>query len=371
MASGAPIDDVRPVVRTGQGTPVWLFAAGLGLLALVLFVVLDANRRAATAPPVRLSDTSPALAGGTTTVPPLDIPPPPLPPPLPPERVRVILAPRGPTFVPPAPPPRAAPQIVYVPQPMPPGPPPGPTTVAPARGSSDSPLVFDSTVAEAAAAPAAPASGDAPSGGAGQGSAAPIALAGAARASLMRHRATTVPQGTLIPATLETALDSTRPGLARATVSRNVPGFDGTRVLVPRGSRLIGEYQSNVQRGQRRLLVTWTRLIRPDGATIALASPSADTLGRSGIAARVNSHFLERFAGAILQTALNVGETFAARAGRNDTVAVIGGQGVFGGATTPLTSGNDVPPTLRVRQGAAISVFVARDLDFTAVESRR
>ena len=140
----------------------------------------------------------------------------------------------------------------------------------------------------------------------------PVA-AGAARAGMFANRGTTVPQGTLIPAVLETALDSTRPGFARAIVSRDVRGFDGSRVLIPRGSRLIGEYRSDVQPGQHRALVNWTRLIRPDGVTIAIGSPAADTLGGGGIRANVNSHFFARFAGAILQSVLDVGVNLAGR----------------------------------------------------------
>ena len=115
---------------------------------------------------------------------------------------------------------------------------------------------------------------------------------------------------------LETALDSTRPGFARAIVSRDVRGFDGSRVLIPRGSRLIGEYRSEVAPGQRRALVNWTRLIRPDGVTIAIGSPAGDPLGRGGIRARVNSHFFERFAGAILQSALDIGVNLAGARGQ-------------------------------------------------------
>src|SRR5690606_4191868 len=124
-----------------------------------------------------------------------------------------------------------------------------------------------------------------------------------ARAGALANRSTTVPQGTLIPAVLETAIDSTRPGLARAIVSRDIRGFDGRQILIPRGSRLIGEYRSEAQPGQRRALVNWLRLVRPDGVTIAIGSPAADPVGRGGIRARVNNHFLQRFAGAILQSA--------------------------------------------------------------------
>jgi type IV secretion system protein VirB10 len=188
-----------------------------------------------------------------------------------------------------------------------------------------------------------------------------------ARAGAFANRGTTVPQGTLIPAVLETALDSTRPGLARAIVSRDVRGFDGSRVLIPRGSRLIGEYRSEVAPGQRRALVNWVRLIRPDGVTIAIGSPAADPLGRGGIKAKVNTHFFERFAGAILQSALDIGVNLASRASNGTTVIL---PGTTQGATQIIQPAQ-VTPTLKVRPGTSISIFAARDLDFSGAENRR
>jgi type IV secretion system protein VirB10 len=176
-----------------------------------------------------------------------------------------------------------------------------------------------------------------------------------------------VAQGALIPAVLETALDSTRAGFARAIVSRDVRGFDGTQVLIPRGSRLIGEYRAEVAPGQHRALVIWTRLIRPDGVTIAIGSPAGDPLGRGGIRANVNSHFFERFAGAILQTGLDIGANLTARG--SNTVVVLPGQ--VAGNVGQLLQPQQITPTLTVRQGTSISIFVARDLDFTGVENRR
>jgi type IV secretion system protein VirB10 len=187
---------------------------------------------------------------------------------------------------------------------------------------------------------------------------------------VLANRATTVAQGALIPAVLETALDSTRAGFARAVVSRDVRGFDGTRVLIPRGSRLIGEYRSEVAPGQRRALVIWTRLIRPDGVTVAIGSPAGDPLGRGGIRANVNSHFFERFAGAILQSGLDIGVTLASTAaGGAGTVVLLPGQ--VAGSVGQIVQPQQITPTLTVRQGTSISIFVARDLDFTGVEGRQ
>jgi type IV secretion system protein VirB10 len=179
------------------------------------------------------------------------------------------------------------------------------------------------------------------------------------------HPGQTVPQGAVIQAVLETALDSDRPGFARAIVSRDVFSFDGTRVLIPRGSRLFGEYKADLAQGQRRAFVNWQRLTRPDGVQIAIESPAADPLGRAGVGGSVDTHFFQRFAGAILQSTLDLGVNLATRSATNGTVVV----GLPGSTQTLINPASDaIKPTLRVRHGASVSVFVARDLDFSTVE---
>lgn len=227
-----------------------------------------------------------------------------------------------------------------------------------AQSDNGSPLVLDMGSVEGGQAGPAPASSssgptDAP------GDSQP------ARATLIRNRAGLVPQGTLIPAVLETPIDSSRAGLARALVARDVRGFDGSRVLIPRGSRLIGEAKGDVQAGQSRVLVTWTRLIRPDGVAIRIASPGADNLGGAGLRGQVNNFFLERFANAVLQSALQIGINRASRPRDGVFVGIPGQLGAAVGQT-PIF---DVPsgPTVKVRQGAEIAIFVARDLDFGAI----
>jgi type IV secretion system protein VirB10 len=349
--------DIRPVVALPRsGLPAWAIGVLAVLAAVILFVILDARRRAPTTPDVRVQANE-ALAGRAPP-PPLYVPQAPAP------QVAAVPA-QAPAARQAAPAPRPAPpQIIYVPQPMPvqapeaPPPPPPP----PARSSTEPALVVDI----GGGAPAPTAEGEAAQAAPG---AAPIA-GSRARPGRFANPSTTVVQGTLIPAVLETALDSTRPGLARALVSRDVRGFDGSRVLVPRGSRLIGEYRSEVAPGQRRALVNWIRLIRPDGVTMAIGSPASDTLGRTGIRARVNSHFFERFAGAILQSVLDIGVNLAAGIARRDTVVVLPG-GAAQAAAPQVVHPNQVTPTLRVRQGTSISIFVARDLDFTRAARSR
>ncbi len=176
----------------------------------------------------------------------------------------------------------------------------------------------------------------------------------------------TVTQGTLIPAVLETALDSSRAGPARAMVSRDVRSFDRERVLIPRGSKLIGEYQSDLSAGQRRAAVTWTRLIRPDGVTIDLRSPASDGLGRAGVSGKVNNHTLQRIGNAFLQTMVGVGSSLGQRAVTQPVIVVP--NGATPTTSINLTSGNQIQPTLTVKQGSRITVFVARDLDFAGVD---
>lgn len=181
------------------------------------------------------------------------------------------------------------------------------------------------------------------------------------QASALANRSDTVTQGTLIPAVLETAFDSTSPGLARAIVSRDVRGFDGTRILIPRGSRLIGEYGAEVASGQKRALITWTRLIRPDGMTITLDSPATDTLGRGGVEAHVNSHFFSRFLNAILRTSLDVGGAIATRAVTGPVFVAVPGAVQSSDTMTPPTR---AAATLTIPAGKSISIFAARDLEF-------
>jgi type IV secretion system protein VirB10 len=188
------------------------------------------------------------------------------------------------------------------------------------------------------------------------------------RASALANRSTTVPQGYLIPAVLETGFDSTKPGFARAVVSRDVRGFDGKNILIPRGSRLIGEYRSDVAQGQKRAIIIWSRLIRPDGMTIAMDSPAVDTVGRGGIAASVNTHFFQRLGDALLQTTVQLGSAFASRAVTGPVVVLPGNAAA---PVTQVVPSNSYVPTLTVPPGKSISIFVAHDLDFSSAEAVR
>jgi type IV secretion system protein VirB10 len=350
---------VRPTVGLpSKGLPPILLAGLMLLLAVILFAVLNA-RRTSQAEPAVGGPLAPTSANGWEPPPQLYIPPvvaPVTPPPVEEKNPQPAVQSA------PVPAPRPVPQIVYAPKPVPqPAPPPVPAT--PPRVSAGAPLVIDG----GAAAGGSPATADnlSPTGSS-------VRPGTRMRASALANRSMTVPQGYLIPAVLETGFDSTKPGFARAMVSRDVRGFDGKNVLIPRGSRLIGDYHSDVAQTQKRAVIIWTRLIRPDGMTIALDSPAVDTLGRGGVAASVNTHFFQRLGDALLQTTVGIGSAIAQRRLEGPVVIL---PGATAAATTPVQSvaggSGSYVPTLTVAPGKSISVFVAHDLDFSAAGAGR
>lgn len=243
------------------------------------------------------------------------------------------------------------------------------TDGAPATNPYTSPtLVFDGAPTAAVTGPAARAgeasgtpAGEAPGAGSAGDFAARVGGVGGGRTQARSdiNPATTVAEGTMIPAVLETAINTDVPGYVRAVVSQDVRSFDGSRVLVPRGSSLVGQYQSGLQQGQKRAYVIWTRLIRRDGVTVALASPATAFDGTSGLAGEVDSHFFSRFGSAMLLSVIG-GLTTAATGGAS--VILGGGQSA---ANTALQQDGQRSPTVRVRMGTPVRVYTARDLDFS------
>jgi type IV secretion system protein VirB10 len=177
----------------------------------------------------------------------------------------------------------------------------------------------------------------------------------------------TVLQGTMIEATLENAVDSSLPGQLTAIVTRPVWSFDQAQILVPAGSRLFGEYSSEVEIGQGRILVAWTRLVTPDGQSVQMEAFGGDAQGRSGITGKVNSRFGQRFGSAALISLLGAAPAVAAANYADklsaDTAESVGQDlgSAMGSAVEAYTS---LPPIISVAPGAAITVMVDRDLEF-------
>ena len=185
-----------------------------------------------------------------------------------------------------------------------------------------------------------------------------------ASATPMAAPGDTVAQGTLIAAVLETAINSDLPGYVRAVISREVRSFDGRKVLIPRGSHVIGEYKSGLAVGQTRAFVLWTRLLRPDGVSVALGSPATDSAGGNGLPGKVNSHFGKRFGAAILMSLISAGGQ--AIGGGGAVIIAAPAQAASSAAQRDIM----IPPTVRVTAGTPIRIFVARDLDFSGFDGK-
>jgi type IV secretion system protein VirB10 len=177
----------------------------------------------------------------------------------------------------------------------------------------------------------------------------------------------TVLQGTLIQASLETAVESSLPGQIVAVVNRPVWSFDQSRVVIPQGSRIYGSYGSDIALGQARLLVGWTRLVTPDGQSVELAAFGADDQGRSGLTGAVNTRFGLRFGSAALLSIIGAGASLAAPGPDGDAAAAITDSLAESFAqTTEAVIGQyaTLPPIISVQPGASITVIVDRDLEF-------
>lgn len=176
--------------------------------------------------------------------------------------------------------------------------------------------------------------------------------------------------GTVIPAALLTAIHSDLPGQVIATVTEQVyDSVTGRHLLVPQGSRLIGQYDSQVAYGQRRVLRVWTRLIRPDGSSIVLDRlPATDAAGQAGLEDWVDWHWGRIFAGAALSTLIGVGAELVApdRTDANGRIVIATRESVQESVNRvgqQITRRNlDLQPTLTVRVGYPLRVIVKRDM---------
>lgn len=206
----------------------------------------------------------------------------------------------------------------------------------------------------------------------------PVLEQEAVSARLLRTTGYTITEGTIIPAIMETAINSQLPGLVRALNSADVYSHDGSQLLIPKGSRLVGRYQSSIRRGQVRVFIIWTRILRADGLSVLINSPGTDPLGRAGLEGDVDTHFFQIFGAAILlsvlDTGLDIGLEMARDQGSNNTNIGHGsfnGSGLDRAGELALQDSIQIQPTIHIDQGTRISIMVARDLDFEAVEMAR
>lgn len=238
-------------------------------------------------------------------------------------------------------------------------------------------LAFAGGVPASAAAPNASASGTVASA-TGAHPARPLALTSAlqgshfvsADASLIAHPNFTIAAGTLIPCTLQTAINSGLPGFVKCILPQSVRSMTGAVTLLDRGTQVLGQIQQGLVQGQDRLFILWTRAVTPQNVAVNLASPAVGPLGRAGVSGAVDNHFFKRFGAAIMLTiiggSLETGAN-AAQSGSGNTYFQSLNTNTNQIANTALQSTINLPPTLTKNQGDNVSIFVARDLNFSHV----
>jgi len=191
------------------------------------------------------------------------------------------------------------------------------------------------------------------------------------RASQLGNRNFLLAKGAFIDCALQTRLDSTVPGMTACVVTRNIYSDNGKVLLIERGSTMTGEYQSNMRQGMARIFVLWSRIKTPSGIVVDLDSPGADPLGGAGLPGYVDTHFWQRFGGALMlslvdDVARGLTSQMNSR-GNNQFNLNSTGDATQDMAAEALKNTINIPPTLYKNQGEQIGIYVARDLDFSSI----
>ncbi|MDR3440111.1 TrbI/VirB10 family protein [Telmatospirillum sp.] len=181
-----------------------------------------------------------------------------------------------------------------------------------------------------------------------------------------------------IPAVLENTINSQLPGRAIAVVERNVYGEQGRTVLIPAGSRVIGQYRSLGRYGEARLDINWTRILRPDGVNINIDDRGADVMGRAGLPGDLDTRFFEKYGSSLMTSAIAAAGEWALNGNSTAVTSPLGGtsQTLSGRARAANRMGNDldqlgqrmvqenvdIRPVLTVPQGTRLDIIPNEDI---------
>ena len=161
-------------------------------------------------------------------------------------------------------------------------------------------------------------------------------------------------------------MDSSLPGQVRAITSEDVFSYDGSRLLIPSGSRLIGRYRSGAEIAQKRVSIAWDRIILPTNQTIQISSFGGDELGRSGVSGFVDTRFDERFGSAALISLISAAPNIAASEVNDDATADVledVGDDLADATDSVIGDYLSISPVIYLDQGARVTVMVDRDLE--------
>lgn len=192
-----------------------------------------------------------------------------------------------------------------------------------------------------------------------------------------------VAQGRIIDAVLETAINSTIGGQVRAVVTRDVYAETGKNIMIPKGTRLYGEYGNSSTKSADRIIITWTRIMRPDNISATINSFAADQFGRSGIQGQVDNKYFNNITTSILLSTIPLVATIVTNSitnARQNSVTTTGTGGTtiiqdpvniatqaftqqIGQATSDIIKNmGDIKPTIILEQGTRVKVLVNQDI---------
>ncbi|WP_413168848.1 type IV secretion system protein VirB10 [Burkholderia latens] len=203
-----------------------------------------------------------------------------------------------------------------------------------------------------------------------------------AKATVLKNRDFLLTRGDMIDCGQQSKLITDQLGMVTCYTTADVYSTNKRVVVIDAGSKVVGAYQRGIVQGQKRVFVMWERIETPKGVVVELASPGTDALGAAGEPGQVDTHFWERFGGAIMLSVLSdVGQAGISYLGNlannsgnggNTNITLGNTQSTTNQlASTALQNSINIPPTLYKNQGERVSIFVARDLDFSDVYSLR
>lgn len=190
-------------------------------------------------------------------------------------------------------------------------------------------------------------------------------------ASRMKNRSFTLPKGTFINCVMETAVNTSVPGMMSCRIPENVFSMDGRTLLIEAGSRAFGEYRGAVARGMDRIFMLWTSIVTPEGVDIRLDSPASDSLGRMGVTGDVDHHWWARFGNALLFSIIDDSFQFAMEKASDSDNSINNYSSTDSGMSRFLSDvireTGQIPPTISMNQGTRVGIFVARNVDLSSV----
>lgn len=182
-------------------------------------------------------------------------------------------------------------------------------------------------------------------------------------------RSFVITRGSYIPCVLQTQLFSNVPGQTGCVVPENIYSDDGSRLLVPRGSTVVGEYGQTMKNGDTRIAVVWDRIKTTDGYVIDVDSGAADGVGTMGIGGYIDNRWGDRIGAALLLSLVDDAVDIAV-ASQSSSGPVYGSsttRGTKSVAEKILDSTINIKPTLSANRGARLMIYVSKDLWFDQV----